>query len=442
MNLSWRLLVAESPRPRRVATWAGAPWLAVATVCLGAFLGQFDASVVTLALPALRDEFGASPEWVSLAYLLTLAALVAPIGKWSDRRGRKLVYLYGFVVFTGASAACALAPNLETLIGFRVAQALGAAMLQANSVALVVAAVPRERMRTALGVQATAQALGLALGPTVGGLLVEAFGWQWVFAVNVPIGVAALVAGHFLLPRTHERGTGPVDGIAVVLLATATTALLLVLSGASPFLLLLALPAGVGYVWREPLIRRVKGGLLGAFCGYLVLFGPLVLVPFTSSGSPLDIGVLLTALPVGFALGAALPLKLPRAGAVLSTVACAALAWQVHPIALAALGLGLGLFTPANNATILGALPRGDAGSGGGLVNLARALGTAFGVALPLFVHAQWGPRVAFGTLAVIALLTVCTPIRGKRPDPLPPRAPASVTSPHWGQPPGLHTHG
>jgi MFS family permease len=420
MNRTLHWFVAESPRPRRVATWAGAPWLAVATVCLGAFLGQFDASVVTLALPALRDDFGASPEWVSLAYLLTLAAFVAPIGKWSDRRGRKLVYLYGFVVFTGASVACALAGDLAVLIAFRVVQALGAAMLQANSVALVVAAVPREKMRRALGVQATAQALGLALGPTVGGLLVEALGWQWVFLVNVPVGVAALVAGHFLLPRTRERGAGPVDGVAVVLLAAATTALLLVLSGASPFLLLLAVPSAAGYAWREPLVRRVKGGLLGATCGYLVLFGPLVLVPFTSDRGPFATGLLLTALPVGFALGAALPWKAARTGAALSTVACAVLAWQVHPVALIVLGLGLGLFIPANNAAVLGALPRGDAGSGGGLVNLARALGTAFGVAVPLFVHAHWGPTAAFGALAVVASLTVCTPIGDKRPRALP----------------------
>ncbi|MCC8244813.1 MFS transporter [Saccharothrix luteola] len=423
MNRTLHWFVAESPRPRRVATWAGAPWLAVATVCLGAFLGQFDASVVTLALPALRDDFGASPEWVSLAYLLTLAAFVAPIGKWSDRRGRKLVYLYGFVVFTGASVACALSRDLDVLIAFRVVQALGAAMLQANSVALVAAAVPRDRVRAALGVQATAQALGLALGPTVGGLLVEAFGWQWVFLVNVPVGVVALVAGHFLLPRTRERGSGPVDGIAVVLLATATTALLLVLSGANPLLLVLALPAGAGYVWREPLVRRVKGGLFGATCGYLVLFGPLVLVPFTSDRGPLATGLLLTALPVGFALGAALPWRVPRGGAALSTVACGVLAWHVHPIALVALGLGLGLFIPANNAAVLGALPRGDAGSGGGLVNLARALGTALGVAVPLFVHAHWGPRVAFGTLAVIVLMIICTPIGDKLPR-LRPRVP------------------
>ncbi|MEU4740133.1 MFS transporter [Actinosynnema sp. NPDC023658] len=420
MNRSWHWLVVESPRPRWVATWAGAPWLAVATVCLGAFLGQFDASVVTLALPALRDDFGASPQWVSLAYLLTLAAFVAPIGKWSDRRGRKLVYLYGFLVFTGASAACAVARDLDVLIAFRVVQALGAAMLQANSVALVVAAVPRERMRRALGVQATAQALGLALGPTVGGLLVEAFGWQWVFAINVPVGALALLAGHFLLPRTRERGAGPVDGVAVVLLATATTALLLVLSGASPFLLLLAIPAGLGYVWREPLVRRVKRGLLGATCGYLVLFGPLVLVPLTSDRGPFATGLLLTALPVGFALGAALPWKPARTGAALATAACAALAWQVHPVALVALGLGLGLFTPANNAAVLSALPRGDAGSGGGLVNLARALGTAFGVAVPIFVHEHLGTRVSFAALAVIALLAACTPIGDKRSRPLP----------------------
>jgi MFS family permease len=122
-------------------------------------------------------------------------------------------------------------------------------------------------------------------------------------------------------------------------------------------------------------------------------------------------------------------------------VACAVLAWQVGLVALVALGIGLGLFIPANNAAVLGALPRGDAGSGGGLVNLARALGTAFGVAVPLFAHAHWGPSVAFGALTVIALLTVCTPIGDKRPRPLPPGPAGSVTSPRWGEGLGLaHT--
>ena len=107
-------------------------------------------------------------------------------------------------------------------------------MLQANSVALVVTSAPREKMRTALGVQAAAQALGLALGPTVGAALVATLGWRWVFGINVPIGVVALVAGHYLLPRTRSRTPVPgFDWPGLAWLATATTALLLGVSAAS-----------------------------------------------------------------------------------------------------------------------------------------------------------------------------------------------------------------
>jgi len=155
-------LRSESARPRRIANWPHAHWLAVAAVCLGAFMGQLDASVVTLTFPALSSEFGASlaaVEWVSLSYLLTLVALLAPVGRLADAAGRKLVYLYGFGVFTLASVACGLADSLPMLIGFRVLQAVGAAMLQANSVALITTSAPRHRMRAALGVQAAAQAV-------------------------------------------------------------------------------------------------------------------------------------------------------------------------------------------------------------------------------------------------------------------------------------------
>ncbi len=161
-------LLREPARPAVIREHPLAPWLAVAAVCLGAFMGQLDASVVTVAFPALQRQFGAglaSVQWVSLAYLLVLTALLVPAGRWSDRAGRKLMYLYGFVVFAGASAACGLAPSLGALIALRVVQAGGAALLQANSVALVVTSVPARNRRTALGVQAAAQAVGLASGP-------------------------------------------------------------------------------------------------------------------------------------------------------------------------------------------------------------------------------------------------------------------------------------
>ncbi|MFZ5851633.1 MAG: MFS transporter, partial [Actinomycetota bacterium] len=171
----------ERARPDWVRAHPWAPWAAVLSVCFGAFMGQLDASIVTLTYPALRTEFAATlgaVEWVSLVYLLVLVALLVPVGRAADSWGRKRLYLQGFVVFTVASALSALAPNLGWLVAFRALQAVGAALLQANSVALVTTSVPPARVRTALGVQAAAQALGLALGPTLGGLLVAGWGWR------------------------------------------------------------------------------------------------------------------------------------------------------------------------------------------------------------------------------------------------------------------------
>src|SRR5665811_1973772 len=230
-------LTREAARPQWVRDHPRAPWAAVAAVCLGAFMGQLDASIVTLTYPRLQLEFATglgSVAWVSLSYLVVLAVLLVPVGRWADTRGRKLLYLYGFGLFSLASAACALAPTLGWLVVGRGLQAVGAALLQANSVALVVLSVPASRVRTALGLQGAAQALGLALGPTLGGLLVDAYGWRSVFWVNVPVGVAAIVAGYVLLPRSRDLNPGRGKDVAgFVLLAAAIVSTLLVLSGLS-----------------------------------------------------------------------------------------------------------------------------------------------------------------------------------------------------------------
>ncbi len=459
------LLVQESRRPEGIRGRSGAWRLAVATVCFGAFMGQLDASIVTLTYGRLRSEFHAplaGVEWVSLAYLLTLVALLVPVGRLADARGRKLFYLYGFVVFTAASAACGLAPSLGALIVFRVVQAAGAAMLQANSVALVVTSAPRGKMRTALGVQAAAQAVGLALGPTVGAALVSTVGWRWVFGINVPIGVVAVVAGHFLLPRTRSRTPVPsFDWWGLLWLGTATTALLLGVSAASGLplagwlvgvLFAATIVAAVAFVVRQrravaPLldlallrVPAVAPGLVGALSGYLVLFGPLVLVPVVlghAGVSELLTGVVVTALPAGFALAAAgadrlLPKSLTdRLRCVLgSTIAGVALAGMlVVPVSagslaplLALLGAGLGLFTPANNALVMRAVPAAASGTGGGLVNMTRGLGTALGVALvTLALHlAPVGsvtPAVhwAVPVLLIAALVTAASAWFGSR---------------------------
>ncbi|WP_020497757.1 MFS transporter [Sciscionella marina] len=456
MSALLEVLRTEAPRPRRIVALRSAPWLAVGAVCFGAFLGQLDASIVTLAFGGIRDSFGSSlaaVQWVSLAYLLTLVALLVPVGRLADRFGRKQLYLYGFAVFTAASAACGMAPSLGWLIVFRVLQACGAALLQANSVALVSTAVPAERRRGALGMQAAAQALGLAIGPLIGGVLVDGLGWRWVFLVNLPVGALGLVAGYLLLPRTRERcAPGPVAITDPVLLALGAGLVLFGLSSVSgldvpaavpPCALALGVLALAGFVLRQrrsriPLVppwlfstRVVRAGLSGALVGYLVLFGPLVLVPALLPEDAGLAGAVTTALPAGFAVAATLGSRLlPEAwssrrrgvaGGVLCVLALLVLVFAATPVWLLAvglfvLGIGLGLFTPANNALVMSAVPASFSGLTGGMVNMARGIGTALGVCVvtlvvslaPVSALAVYG----FGVLAFAAVLVVLAAAR------------------------------
>ncbi|MCX6021348.1 MAG: MFS transporter [Chloroflexi bacterium] len=189
--LAAALRLGELPPLPNVARRADYRWWVVGTVCIGAFLGQLDASIASLALPTLEHVFGVSVgavEWVALAYLVTLASLVVAFGRLADMVGRKALYTAGFVVFIAGSALCGAAPNLEVLVGARVLQAIGAAMLQANSVAIITQAVRRDELGRALGIQTAAQAIGLSVGPALGGLLIDALGWRWVFFIAVPPG--------------------------------------------------------------------------------------------------------------------------------------------------------------------------------------------------------------------------------------------------------------
>jgi len=449
-----RSIFAEAARPEAIRRNPRAPWLAVGVVCFGAFMGQLDASIVTLTFRPMEREFGAplaGVQWVSLAYLLALVALLTPAGRIADAVGRKLVYGYGFMVFTIGSAACGLAPSLGILVVFRLVQAVGAAMLQANSVALVTTSVPPARMRLALSVQAAAQAVGLGLGPTLGGLLTQTAGWRAVYWINVPVGCLAVIAGRYLLPRTRQLSrTDSFDWAGALLLATATTALLLALSAAGGLpmpgwaAIVLACTAGIcGILFatrqrhaRFPLIppalmrsARVALALSGAFFGYLALFGPLVLIPqvLAGQGSELRTGLLLSALPAGFGIAAlsaeaVLPATVTNrvrgsAGALTCAFAIVMLIFMpksaigIVPF-LALAGLGLGLFVPANNAVIMRSSTAGSAAVLGGLVNMARGIGTTFGIALvtlalhlaPRLPDGRPAPGPAFAVLAAAAV--------------------------------------
>jgi len=418
-----RQLLREPRRPAAVRESPRAHWFVVATVCNGAFMGQLDASIVTVALPRMGRDLHVSLgaiEWVALSYLLVLIATVATVGRIADAVGRKLLYVYGFGVFTVGSVLCGLAPTLTILIAARVLQAIGAAMLQANSVALIAEAMPPSMLGRGIGVQGSAQALGLALGPAVGGILLSLAGWRLIFLVNLPAGVIGLALGWFLLPRSRSRRElGAPDTLGAVLLALAAMGPLVYLSlagreGYGNGVLLACLAGGViaalAFVRRErritdPLIdlsmlrrRGLPSGLSSGLVSYLALFGTLFIVPYYLSAdrdSATLIGLQLAVLPV--AIGITAPFAgrlvnrlgarpLTAGGLVLTAagmLAIAALHSTVGILAgLALMGVGLGCFTPANNAAIMSASPPGHAGITGGVLNMTRGLGTALGVAV------------------------------------------------------------
>jgi MFS family permease len=394
----------ERARPDWLRTNPRAWIAAVAAVCIGAFIGQLDSSIVALTYHQVSSDLHAplnQVQWISLSYLIALAVLLVPVGAISDRIGRKRMYLWGFAVFGLSSLACALAPNLGSLDAMRAVHGVGAAMLQANSVALVITSVPREKMRTALGIQAAGQAIGLAIGPTVGGLIVQAASWRWVLVVNVPLALLGLIVGRYLLPRTRiPANTTPSS-----------------------------LGQGVLTALRVP---SMPPRLIAALLGYLLLFGPIVLVPLVLQDhgvSAAKAGLVVAALAVGFALAAsAADRVLPAAWSaarrcLLGLVLTAAgLGWMLavgaHAGALVpgllVTGLGIGVFAPANNALIMGSVPSHTSGLAGGMVNMARALGTAGGTAVITTSLALWtGLRPAVIVLLVLAAVAASTLLAG-----------------------------
>ncbi|HXM71192.1 MAG TPA: MFS transporter [Thermoanaerobaculia bacterium] len=408
-------------------------------------MGQLDASIVSTALPVIRTNLHgsiASVEWVVLVYVLVLAGTVAAVGRIADRVGRKLLYTYGFGIFVAGSAACAVAPSLGLLVLARLVQAIGAVMLQANSFALIRDVLPPSRLGTGLGIQGAAQAAGLSVGPALGGVLTALGGWRLIFLVNIPIGLIGLALGWFLLPRsTQHDPESRIDPYGTLLLAAIPAAVFAALSFAAqsgtpawtePVLIGLTCILIAGAVVRQrsalgsvvdaTLIRipPFVAGAIAALLSYVVLFGCLVSVPIfleRSGRGPVAAGLELSALPValmvvaplGGAIRDRIGSRVPTGAGMLLTAAGMALLAvpasraDLTVVALAVAGAGLGLFVAANNAATMFSAPPQRAGAAGGLLNMARGLGTALGVALTSLVIAS-GRGIASVALLLMAV--------------------------------------
>ncbi|HOJ23382.1 MAG TPA: MFS transporter, partial [Armatimonadota bacterium] len=209
-------------------------WKALIAVAIGTFMSTLDSSIVNLAMPTLGHEFGVeitTVEWVAMAYMLALAGLLISMGRLSDMVGHKRVYNVGFAIFTLGSLLCALAQGIHALILFRVVQGAGAAMLASNGAAILTAAFPRSERGKAMGLNGTIVGAGLTVGPSLGGLLIHAFGWRSIFTINLPIGVIGiLLASRLLRPDSPVANNERFDLPGALALLSSLTALLLALS--------------------------------------------------------------------------------------------------------------------------------------------------------------------------------------------------------------------
>jgi EmrB/QacA subfamily drug resistance transporter len=193
---------------------------------LGIFMVFLDTQILFVAFHSIEDSFSGvstnAMSWVLSGYTLAFAALLVPAGRLADRWGRKSMFLGGLALFTGASALCGIAPTAAMLIAARVLQAVGAAAITPSSLALVLRSTPRERVPIAIAVWASMGAVAAAIGPTIGGLLVDGFGWRAVFYLNLPFGILGVLAGRRVLVESREANPGPFpDLVGSALLALA-----------------------------------------------------------------------------------------------------------------------------------------------------------------------------------------------------------------------------
>jgi EmrB/QacA subfamily drug resistance transporter len=279
-------------------------WYVMAAVSMGVFLATIDGSIVNVALPTLVRAFDtefAIVQWVVLAYLLTVTTLMLSVGRLGDMIGKKPLYAAGFVVFTLSSALCGLSSSVYWLIGFRVLQAIGAAMMMALGTAIVTEAFPASERGRAIGITGSMVSIGIVVGPVLGGLLIGALSWRWIFFVNLPIGIVGTWMVLRFVPAFKPPGGQRFDLAGALALFVGLMAFLVALTlgqqvgfaewyvlalfGAS--LICLAAFVAIERKVRFPMIelslfrsRLFSINLVTAFMIFISLAGTIILMPF------------------------------------------------------------------------------------------------------------------------------------------------------------------
>jgi EmrB/QacA subfamily drug resistance transporter len=423
--------------------------LIVGVLSLAAFMSSLDLFIVNLAFPYIsRDFHGTSLDslsWVLNGYSILFAAVLVPAGRWADRIGRRRMFVAGLVVFTLGSVLSGLSPNVALLVASRLIQAIGAGMMVPASLSLLLAAVPGHARAQAIGTWSAIGALGAALGPVIGGFLVE-LSWRWVFWINIPVGVVAVILAFRVLPESRDETVNSrPDMLGAGLVAVAAGSLALALVKAPSWgwtskgffgLLVIAVASSIGVVFRSsrhdaPVVdlkllesRSFNGAIL-AQIAYYAGFGAFLLgmVEFLTGVwhfTAIDAGLAiapgpLMVLPFARVVAPRLSATLGGAGRV-AVIGCfvnvaAQTLWltqmQVHaayathllPVQLLG-GAGVGLTIPSLIGAGTASIPPARFGTGSGVLNMSRQIGTVLGVA---------------GLIAILAGLNAAEPIAAFR---------------------------
>jgi EmrB/QacA subfamily drug resistance transporter len=230
------------------------PWLVLLTLCLGFFMILLDTTIVNIAIPDMSTGLNASLDqilWVINAYILVFAVLLITAGRLGDLYGPKLLFILGLVVFTLASAACGFAQSPEQLIGARIVQGVGGALLTPQTLSVITVIFPAEKRGAAFGIWGAVAGVATVAGPTLGGYLVTDYGWEWIFFVNVPVGAVAIAMAAMLMPNLRPQRRHRLDWTGTLL---ATAGLFLVTYG-----LIEGEPHDWGKVWGPLTIPEVIG---------------------------------------------------------------------------------------------------------------------------------------------------------------------------------------
>lgn len=404
---------------------AGRPgkWTVLFTVLIMTFMATLDSSIVNVALPVMQKALDAGLDqiqWVSSVYLLTTCAFLLVFGRLGDLYGKVRFFQIGVAIFTIGSLACGLSTTLEALVASRVVQGVGGAAAMANNMGIITEAFPSRERGRALGLLASFVALGMMCGPVLGGFIIASMPWEYIFLINVPVGVASLVLGRFTLPHSRPAaGTGSMDTLGALLLIPGMLLTFLsatMVQGDQGLPVLIALVAGVallamfvGHERRttEPLVnlaifrdKRFVVNLICLFISFVAIGVYELMTPFYLQDArgfdPGLSGLIFCVIPLVNALVG------PIAGSVSDRIGCnvptcvglASFSVGLYlvgtlgmdagiPQILMFLGLssfGTSLFQSPNNSLIMGSVPIEMLGFAGSASALARYLGMAVGI--------------------------------------------------------------